>query len=64
MFLGMSFCLPIGWAYEYMQRPKESSEKQPDTEPLLSTEQVGLRLPTARPYIACLTNACGSAPCF
>ncbi|KAL3137914.1 hypothetical protein ABBQ38_005161 [Trebouxia sp. C0009 RCD-2024] len=39
MFFGMSFCLPIGWVYDYLQRRKQSSEKQSDTEPLLTPEQ-------------------------
>ena len=44
MFFGMSFCLPIGWAYDYMQSRKQSSEKQSDTEPLLpALDQVTIR---------------------
>ncbi|DBA93044.1 TPA: hypothetical protein ACH3X2_003375 [Trebouxia sp. C0005] len=37
MFIGMSFCLPIGWAFDYFQRQKKSESS--DTEPLLEHDQ-------------------------
>ena len=35
MFIGMSFCLPIGWAFDYMQQPKQTNKQQSEAEPLL-----------------------------
>ncbi len=40
MFVGMSFCLPIGWVFDYVQRRKQPQEPKPDTEPLLALDQV------------------------
>ena len=50
MFFGMSFCLPIGWAYDYMQHRKQSSKKQSDIEPLLA-EVIGLKLTAMSPTL-------------
>lgn len=48
MFIGMSFCLPIGWAFDYFQSRKKSAEKPSDTEPLLSPDQVSYATHTMR----------------
>jgi len=40
MFIGMSFCLPIGWAFDYFQRQKKPESS--DTEPLLEHDQASL----------------------
>ena len=48
MFIGMSFCLPLGWLLEYIERRKKSTapeeEKLLDAEPLLAVDQVNKTL--------------------
>ena len=44
MFIGMSFCLPLGWLLEYVEKRKKSAapeeDKLLDAEPLLAVDQV------------------------
>ena len=44
MFIGMSFCLPLGWILDYSERRKKANapeeERILDAEPLLAVDQV------------------------